>query len=311
MSGGAGYVLDLDPEHVNPELVDLRPLRAEDELVVRDLLERHQKWTDSPIAGRLLADWETARASFTPSCPAPTSACSTCARRLPQRASTPTSPRSGRTPCSQRIRRPPAADLRGTSPFLRTRDPTCPRVDPCRSASAAGIGGLQAVAGHRAPAPGRPLHGLRDPVLPSADARSETSSPSGTTSSGAGSGARPSTASTRRTTSPSSPAAVPRPCETGASSGSTSPPSRSSRSRRDRRPAWANGSSARRRPNGSRARQSRSRLRARRPRRRAAADRAGHTVAVYERADQTAGCCATASPSSRWRSRSSTGGSPR
>ena len=30
--------------------------------------------------------------------------------------------------------------------------------------------------------------------------------------------------------------------------------------------------------------------------------RAGHTVAVYERADTSAACCATASPSSRWRS---------
>ena len=39
--------------------------------------------------------------------------------------------------------------------------------------------------------------------------------------------------------------------------------------------------------------------------------RAGHTVAVYERADRPAACCATASPSSRWRSAASTGGSPR
>ena len=39
--------------------------------------------------------------------------------------------------------------------------------------------------------------------------------------------------------------------------------------------------------------------------------RAGHNVTVFERADRRAGCCATASPSSRWRSRSSTGASPR
>ena len=39
--------------------------------------------------------------------------------------------------------------------------------------------------------------------------------------------------------------------------------------------------------------------------------RAGHTVAVYERDDRPAACCATASPSSRWRRRSSTGGSRR
>ena len=65
MSGGVAYVLDLDAGHVNPELVDLRPLRAEDELVVHDLLERHVQWTDSAVAARLLADWDSARSAFT------------------------------------------------------------------------------------------------------------------------------------------------------------------------------------------------------------------------------------------------------
>ncbi len=65
MSGGVGYVLDLDPRDVNPELVDLRPLRPEDELVVHDLLERHVRWTDSAVAARLLADWGSARSAFT------------------------------------------------------------------------------------------------------------------------------------------------------------------------------------------------------------------------------------------------------
>ena len=65
MSGGVAYVLDLHDDNVNPELVDLRPLRPEDELVVRDLLERHHAWTDSPVAARLLADWDTARSAFT------------------------------------------------------------------------------------------------------------------------------------------------------------------------------------------------------------------------------------------------------
>ncbi len=51
--------------HVNRELVDLGPLRPEDELVVHDLLERHHAWTDSPVAARLLADWDTARSAFT------------------------------------------------------------------------------------------------------------------------------------------------------------------------------------------------------------------------------------------------------
>ena len=39
--------------------------------------------------------------------------------------------------------------------------------------------------------------------------------------------------------------------------------------------------------------------------------RAGHTVAVFERADRSAGCCGTASPSSRWRSGTSTAASSR
>ena len=65
MSGGVAYVLDLDATHVNRELVDLAPLRAEDELVVHDLLERHVRWTDSAVAARLLADWDTARSHFT------------------------------------------------------------------------------------------------------------------------------------------------------------------------------------------------------------------------------------------------------
>jgi glutamate synthase (NADPH) large chain len=65
MSGGVAYVLDLDHSHVNRELVDLGPLRPEDELVVHDLLERHHAWTDSPVAARLLAEWDTARSAFT------------------------------------------------------------------------------------------------------------------------------------------------------------------------------------------------------------------------------------------------------
>ena len=65
MSGGVAYVLDLEPTRVNRELVDLLPLRPEDELVVRDLLERHHQWTESPVAARLLADWDAAKSNFT------------------------------------------------------------------------------------------------------------------------------------------------------------------------------------------------------------------------------------------------------
>ncbi len=65
MSGGVAYVLGLDEAQVNRELVGLGPLRPADELVVRDLLERHVRWTDSPVAARLLADWDDARSQFT------------------------------------------------------------------------------------------------------------------------------------------------------------------------------------------------------------------------------------------------------
>ncbi|MGL5816383.1 MAG: glutamate synthase large subunit [Phycicoccus sp.] len=65
MSGGVAYVLDLDPHVVNRELVDLGPLRADDELVVRDLLERHHRWTGSGVAARLLEQPDDAYARFT------------------------------------------------------------------------------------------------------------------------------------------------------------------------------------------------------------------------------------------------------
>ena len=64
MSGGVAYVLDLDHERVNRELVDLSPLRPDDETVVRELLERHREWTDSTVAARLLEEWEEARGRF-------------------------------------------------------------------------------------------------------------------------------------------------------------------------------------------------------------------------------------------------------
>ena len=65
MSGGVAYVLDLEATHVNTELVGLSGLRPQDEPVVHDLLQRHVRWTDSAVAARLLADWDTARSRFT------------------------------------------------------------------------------------------------------------------------------------------------------------------------------------------------------------------------------------------------------
>jgi glutamate synthase (NADPH/NADH) large chain len=65
MSGGLAYVLDLDHERVNRELVGLSALRAEDETCVRELLAKHVQWTESTVAAGLLEDWETARSRFT------------------------------------------------------------------------------------------------------------------------------------------------------------------------------------------------------------------------------------------------------
>jgi glutamate synthase (NADPH/NADH) large chain len=65
MSGGVAYVLDLRADRVNTELVGLSPLRESDEKVVHDLLVKHRQWTDSAVAGRLLADWDDVRARFT------------------------------------------------------------------------------------------------------------------------------------------------------------------------------------------------------------------------------------------------------
>jgi glutamate synthase (NADPH/NADH) large chain len=64
MSGGVAYVLDLDPDRVNAELVDVSGLRPDDETTVRALLEQHVRWTESAVAARLLEEWPTARERF-------------------------------------------------------------------------------------------------------------------------------------------------------------------------------------------------------------------------------------------------------
>ncbi|HSP36751.1 MAG TPA: glutamate synthase large subunit [Frankiaceae bacterium] len=61
MSGGVAYLLDAEPERVNPEMVDLEPLDADDENVVRDLLTQHAQETGSPVAAALLDDWRPER----------------------------------------------------------------------------------------------------------------------------------------------------------------------------------------------------------------------------------------------------------
>jgi glutamate synthase (NADPH/NADH) large chain len=61
MSGGVAYLLDANPEHVNPEMVDLEGLDSDDENLVRDLLARHAQETQSTVAAALLDDWRPER----------------------------------------------------------------------------------------------------------------------------------------------------------------------------------------------------------------------------------------------------------
>jgi glutamate synthase (NADPH/NADH) large chain len=61
MSGGIAYVLDLDPARCNLQLVGLEGLEADDEQTVRELLGEHVDRTGSPVARRLLEEWEPSR----------------------------------------------------------------------------------------------------------------------------------------------------------------------------------------------------------------------------------------------------------
>ena len=61
MSGGIAYVLDEDglfADRCNPGLVDLEPLvEAADVAEVRALIEKHQRYTGSTVAERVLDNW--------------------------------------------------------------------------------------------------------------------------------------------------------------------------------------------------------------------------------------------------------------
>jgi glutamate synthase domain-containing protein 3 len=67
MSGGIAYLHDPDAqlgERCNFELVDLEDLTRDDLTLVEKLVSEHQARTGSPLAARLLADWERASRSF-------------------------------------------------------------------------------------------------------------------------------------------------------------------------------------------------------------------------------------------------------
>ena len=65
MSGGYAFVLDIDEQRVNSELVDLSPVEGEAAEELKDLVTRHHEETGSTVAEALLADWESAITRFT------------------------------------------------------------------------------------------------------------------------------------------------------------------------------------------------------------------------------------------------------
>ncbi|MFV2087009.1 glutamate synthase large subunit [Micromonospora sp. LOL_021] len=65
MSGGTAYLWRLDENLVNRELVDLEPVTADAEPMLRELVERHFAETDSAVAEALLKRWPEAVEEFT------------------------------------------------------------------------------------------------------------------------------------------------------------------------------------------------------------------------------------------------------
>ncbi|TDC89652.1 glutamate synthase large subunit [Saccharopolyspora aridisoli] len=65
MSGGIGYVLDLDPVRVNTAMVDLKPLSAKELKWLHEVVRKHHELTGSAVAASLLGDWPRRSAAFT------------------------------------------------------------------------------------------------------------------------------------------------------------------------------------------------------------------------------------------------------
>ena len=68
MSGGIAYVLDIDGtfrRRCNREMVELEPVEQPEDIdIVRTMLRRHVRYTNSGRAVRLLADWQEESARF-------------------------------------------------------------------------------------------------------------------------------------------------------------------------------------------------------------------------------------------------------
>jgi glutamate synthase (NADPH/NADH) large chain len=65
MSGGVAYLLDAATHRINPDMVDLQSLSAEDVGALHHVLRRHAEETGSTVAEALLADWPSAHQRFT------------------------------------------------------------------------------------------------------------------------------------------------------------------------------------------------------------------------------------------------------
>jgi glutamate synthase (NADPH/NADH) large chain len=65
MSGGYAFVLDLEENRVNPELVELGKVEGDAAEQLERLVRRHHEETGSAVAAELLADWQAALARFT------------------------------------------------------------------------------------------------------------------------------------------------------------------------------------------------------------------------------------------------------
>jgi glutamate synthase (NADPH/NADH) large chain len=64
MSGGLAYLLDLDEQRLNTEMVVLDPLDEDDRAFLRETVGKHFEETRSAVAERLLADWDSAVERF-------------------------------------------------------------------------------------------------------------------------------------------------------------------------------------------------------------------------------------------------------
>ncbi|MEQ9439596.1 MAG: glutamate synthase large subunit [Cyclobacteriaceae bacterium] len=67
MSGGMAFIYDAEgtfPRYCNPEQVDLETMTEEDNTTVRAMIQKHEEYTHSTLAKRMLEDWENTRHHF-------------------------------------------------------------------------------------------------------------------------------------------------------------------------------------------------------------------------------------------------------